>query len=357
MIRNIQALRAIAALAVVWHHLQTQMSLYLGMPHLGYVGRAGVDVFFVISGFIMFHTTRDGERTTTEFWTDRITRIVPAYWLLTFVAAGLFWLGVHPGDVTSLSAADVAEDMLFLPHYRADGDIYPVLDVGWTLNFEMFFYALFGLSFFLKSQARSLAALTGVFLLGAVLVHFHTPLPTPVTMWLQPITLEFVAGGALAMLYPRMARLSRNASRSAGAGALIVGAVAILAGGLAFGKDLSWNYELRVVTFGLPALLIVAGALLLEHAGLTVRSRLLLLLGAASYSIYLVHHIVVQYLVRLAGGVAPNPSAPALAIEGAVIFVAAAAIGIAIHTWVEKPLSRWLRHILHRRPAVAVSTG
>ncbi len=352
MIRNIQALRAVAALAVVWHHLQTQMNLYLGIPHLGYFGRAGVDVFFVISGFIMFHTTQERARTTSEFWTDRIARIVPAYWLLTLLAAGLFWLGLNPGDVKGLSATDVAEDLLFLPHFRADGDAYPVLDVGWTLNFEMFFYALFGLSFVLKSQAKSLAVLTGVFLLGAALVHVHAPLPNTLKAWLQPITLEFAAGGALALIYPRAQAWSRNTNLLGGEVALGLGLTAIIVGGLLFGKDVSWNYELRVLTFGLPATLIVAGALMLETANVTVRCRLLLLLGAASYSIYLVHHLVVQFLVRLAGGISAHPSPGMVVVEGIAIFTAAATIGIAVHIWVEQPASRWLARKTHR-PATA----
>ncbi len=356
MIGNIQVLRALAALAVVWHHLQTQMSLYLGMPHLGYVGRAGVDVFFVISGFIMFHTTRDGERTTAEFWTDRVTRIVPAYWLLTLLAAGLFWLGLNPGDVKGLSATDVAEDMLFLPHFRADGDAYPVLDVGWTLNFEMFFYALFGLSFFLKSQVKSLAVLTGVFLLGAGLVHLNAPLPNALKAWLQPITLEFAAGGALALLYPRMLTLSRKANLWGGTGALGFGLAAILLSGALFGKDVSWNYELRALTFGIPAMLVVAGALMLETAHVTVQSRMLLVLGAASYSIYLVHHLVVQSLVRMAGGATPHPPLALAVAEGLAIFIVATLVGIAVHTWVEKPASHWLRRRMRRHP-LAVTVG
>jgi exopolysaccharide production protein ExoZ len=328
------------------------MNLYLGIPHLGYVGRAGVDVFFVISGFIMFHTTRDGERTTAEFWTDRITRIVPAYWLLTLLAAALFWFGLNPGDVKGLSATDVAEDLLFLPHFRADGDAYPVLDVGWTLNFEMFFYALFGLTFFLKSQAKSLAVLTGVFLLGAALVHVHAPLPNTLKAWLQPITLEFAAGGALALLYPRLQAWTRQTSLRGGSAALVLGVAAILVGGVLFGKDVSWNYELRALTFGLPATLVVAGALMLETANVAVQSRLLLRLGAASYAIYLVHHLVVQFLVRLAGGVSAHPTPGAAIVEGIAIFLAAIIAGIAVHMWIEQPASRWLRRRT-RRPAVA----
>jgi len=82
---------------------------------------------------------------------------------------------------------------------------------------------------------------------------------------------------------------------------------------------------------------------MLETAHVTVQSRMLLVLGAASYSIYLVHHLVVQSLVRMAGGGTPHPSLALAMAEGLAIFIVATLVGIAVHTWVEKPASNWLR--------------
>ncbi len=352
MVANIQVLRAIAALAVVWHHLQTQMNLHMGTPHLGYVGRAGVDVFFVISGFIMFHTTQAGDRTTLDFWKDRLIRIAPMYWLATLVVAALFWLGIHPGDVRALSVTDVIEDMLFVPHYRADLDTYPVLDVGWTLDYEMFFYFLFGLTFFLKSQARALAVLVLVFAAGALLDHFHAPLPHAATTYLQPLTLEFAAGGALALLYRREFLISAQMQRLAGIAMLIVGLAVLFRNGFQDGEYVTWNFELRAWTFGIPATMIVAGALMLEQGGAVARSSFLMLLGAASYSIYLVHHVVIQYLARAGAGLPPDASGLALLAVGAGMFVIAAAVGVAAHLWIEKPMTRLLKRPRARRTAI-----
>jgi exopolysaccharide production protein ExoZ len=346
-------LRALAALAVVWHHLQTEMAAGLGWPHLGFAGRAGVDVFFVISGFIMFHTTQDHSRSTLDFWKDRVIRIAPLYWLATLAATSLFWLGVHPGDIKALSVTDVIEDMLFLPHYRADLDTYPALDVGWTLNYEMFFYFLFGLTFFLKSQAKALAALTAVFIAGAVAVHFHAPMPHAVSVWLEPITLEFAAGGALALLYRRNFSVSAGTQRIAGLALLFVGFAALGWFGVRDGEYMSWFYELRALEFGIPATLIVAGALLLERSGSVARSPFLLLLGGASYAIYLVHHVIVEYLVKAAAAVLPVPGAGPILVPVAIaMFVLAAGAGIAAHLWIEKPITR----LLKRRPSVPVAT-
>lgn len=132
MVRNIQVLRCVAALVVVWHHLQTQLHLQMDMPPLGFHGRAGVDIFFVISGFIMFHTTWDARRRVTRFWIDRVIRIAPLYWLATLAVTGLVLVGFHPAGVMKISLEDVIADMLFLPDIREElGEhVYEVDDIN-----------------------------------------------------------------------------------------------------------------------------------------------------------------------------------------------------------------------------------
>jgi peptidoglycan/LPS O-acetylase OafA/YrhL len=254
--------------------------------------------------------------------------------------------------VKALSATDVVEDLLFVPHFRADADTYPVLDVGWTLDFEMFFYFLFGLTFFLKSQAQALGALVLIFVAGALLDHFHAPLPHAAETYFQPLTLEFAAGGALALLYRREFLLPARAHRLAGLALLAAGLALLAWNGLKDGEFVSWNFELRAQTFGVPATMIVAGALMLELGGLAARSSFLMLLGAASYSIYLVHHIVVQYLARAGAVLLPDASAPVLIAAGAAMFVVAASVGVAAHLWIEKPITRMLKRPRGNRTAV-----
>ena len=86
---SIQILRAFAALLVVFHHARYQIQDFEVFFHGGIwpFGQAGVDIFFVISGFIMWVTTHDRRTTPLRFMTNRIVRIVPLYWLLTLAVA------------------------------------------------------------------------------------------------------------------------------------------------------------------------------------------------------------------------------------------------------------------------------
>jgi exopolysaccharide production protein ExoZ len=351
MVSNIQVLRCFAALAVVWHHLQTRLHLDLGAPAMGFAGRAGVDVFFVISGFIMFHTTRNGDRTVSQFWTDRVIRIAPMYWLATWAVIVLFWLGLQPIGVRAINGGDIVTDMLFLPNYRADGDPYPILDVGWTLNYEMYFYALFGLTFFLRSQVLALAALTGWFVLTALVHMFGPELPHALDFYFEPITLEFAAGGLLALLYRREDPVARAAARYLGFALLAAGIVMMLSSALIWGEYVNWNATLRTLAFGGPAVVIVAGALLLERSGVVWRSPTLLLLGAASYSIYLTHQLALQYTIAPIAALYPSPDAAGFIVIGIAAFTLATIAGVALHLWIEKPVTAWLHGIVRRRRA------
>src|ERR1700730_16181483 len=137
---SVQALRAIAALAVVLCHADQIHRWLLGLkdPYPLEQLASGVDLFFVISGFVMVYSSRDlfaVKGAARTFFTRRVARIVPPYWAVMVIAIPLMAL---PSDWRSLLGS-----YLFIP-YRAPGDnIVPVYGVGWTLNFEMFFYALF----------------------------------------------------------------------------------------------------------------------------------------------------------------------------------------------------------------------
>ncbi|MEZ6030016.1 MAG: acyltransferase [Hyphomonadaceae bacterium] len=357
MFANVQALRALAAIAVLLHHLQAQMNVHLGTPHLGYLGRAGVDVFFAISGFIMFHTTRDGGRTIGQFWRDRILRIVPLYWAAMGVMLALLAFGLHPLGIAAVSADDVLAHALFIPDVRLDGDPYPIVDVGWTLNYEMYFYVLFGLTFLLPSQAWALATLTAFFLAAWWIAVTVTGLPHALKQWAQPITLEFVAGGALALLYRVRLPISRTVERVIGTIAITGGAVSLVVAAGWMGWLANHDFAIRALGFGLPSVAIVGGALLLERSGVVMRGRVLLLLGAASYAIYLVHHIIVQFGAELAELIDPHPGFVVIALDATLISFVAIGAGIAVHVWIEKPVTQGLKRYLMARRSKAELSG
>src|SRR5882672_247790 len=142
MLDSVQALRALAALCVVVYHVD-------------FVGRGafGVDIFFVISGFIICHVTakdHDG------FLRKRLIRIVPLYWAGTLC---LYCLGlVAPRLLQSEpTLSGLVNSLLFIPYAKEGGRVYPILFLGWTLNYEMFFYALFACALALN---RRLAPIT-----------------------------------------------------------------------------------------------------------------------------------------------------------------------------------------------------
>lgn len=348
MVNNIQVLRCLAALIVVWHHLQTQLHLQMGMPLLGFHGRAGVDIFFVISGFIMFHTTRHGGRSVYRFWTDRALRIAPLYWLATMAVAVLVVMGLHPAGVMKISAEDIVADLLFLPDIRADGDFYPIIDVGWTLIFEMYFYGLFGLTFFLRSQVAALAALSAYFVMTWMILRLAPDLPYPMQFYFRPITLEFVAGGVLALLYHQPLSPGRWAG-AVGWGLVGAGVVALAVAGQLLGHRMNEDFALRMIAFGGPAVALVGGALLLERAGVVARSRFVLLLGAASYAIYLCHQLVVEVVVWVVNKAAPAGSVVELTIAAACAFTLAVVVGVILHKRVELPLTARLKQAVPDR--------
>jgi peptidoglycan/LPS O-acetylase OafA/YrhL len=349
MVRNIQVLRCLAALAVVLHHLQLRLHDDVGGPVFSFAGRAGVDVFFVVSGFIMFHTTRNNDRTVFQFWTDRAIRIAPMYWLVTWLVVGLFLLNLHPIDLEAISAKDLLADMMFLPNYRADGDAYPILDVGWTLNYEIYFYALFGLTFFLRSQVAALGVLSAWFVGTSLIGAFGPPLPHFLDFYFEPLTLEFAAGGALALLYRRDIPMPAAAGKYLGAAVTVLGFFLVGATSVAWGEYVNWDPALRTLAFGIPAVLIVAGALMLERSGVSIRNPMLLMLGAASFSIYLIHQLALQYVLVPLEQVFPAPGPIGLVLLALAGFTAAVLAGVALHVWIEKPLTGYLHKLARRK--------
>ena len=141
-VKSIHYLRGLAALLVVFHHSIIQLAPV--RDHYAHVefGQAGVDIFFVISGFVIYLSNAKGRLGSGEFLKRRIIRIVPLYWLATLAVVAVAVVAPRFFATTTLTAQDVAQSLLFVPAYSAafPGQIWPVLVPGWSLNYEMFFY-------------------------------------------------------------------------------------------------------------------------------------------------------------------------------------------------------------------------
>jgi peptidoglycan/LPS O-acetylase OafA/YrhL len=348
---SLQVLRAVAALLVLLHHAGYDADAIaartgatpFGLDRFVDLG-FGVHLFFVISGFIMLRTARGhgSARGALMFMGRRILRVVPLYWLLT--ALTLLGAAVAPGLLNGApgGVAWVAGSFLFVPVARGNGAVNPVLGQGWTLDYEMFFYALFALSMPLPRRAALAAlaaALVGLVALGRTIV----PPFAAVAVWTDGLLLEFLFGLGLGVAAERGWRLGPAAATlavSAGAlGAVALGPLSGRFDGLA-----PWLRE------GVPAALAVGGCVLGPRWGASRAVLALALLGDASYSLYLSHPFAVRLLGAAWKGTMPAAAPPWVYLLSAC----AAAVGgaLLLHRFVERPMTEALQR---RTPAVAAA--
>ncbi|WP_438764555.1 acyltransferase family protein [Kushneria sp. TE3] len=282
MLISVQALRALAAWLVVFHHV---MQVFFGFDTdnpaghlLSTRGQMGVDIFFVISGFVIYITTADRSMKTLRFLWQRAARIVPVYWFYTAVTAAILLFAGELMPEYGLDLPSLIMGLFFIPNENPAGfGDYPILPVGWTLNFEMMFYLVFALSFLLPPRVRLWAVLAMIMVLNLTLSH----LDMVSSFYADPIIYEFLLGLGVGMLY-RHGWLSAADSRWPWV-AVALGSVALM---LCFTDQSSW----RLLVWGLPAALLVIAMIRLEpvFTGCGVLKQM----GDQSYSVYLAHIIV-----------------------------------------------------------------
>jgi exopolysaccharide production protein ExoZ len=350
-IEGLQVLRAIAALMVVLHHARLSVPGSDAWPTFG---EAGVDIFFVISGFVMAYTTNPDPRLSMRqrvqaagmFLRRRVIRVVPLYWL------ALLWTS-RRALVQGQVGTDLAQDFFFIPHPNAAIHTWlaPTLQQGWTLNYEAFFYLLFGAALLFGTQRIRvlLAALLGCVLLGAWLsaagwpAAFDSPAGIARRFYGDNILLEFGYG----VLLQRF--MSGNPMPAWPRGVFwVLAAIGLACLGLGHGLGL------RGVLEGLPAVLIVWACI---QACAGRRMPVFELLGAASYSIYLFHWASFGGAKPIAAALAPMADGPAkVALLMGAHFAVALLAGLVIHMLIEKPFTAWATRRFggprHRVPAV-----
>ena len=338
LLTNLQYVRAAAACLVVLYHARLLTTLGQSLP-LEF-GRAGVDIFFVISGFIIQHVAaRDDVGRPGAFMVKRLIRIAPLYWLLTLLigVAGPF----IPALASKAGIPDiwmVLRSLLFVPYVDPAGEIHPVLFIGWTLNYEMFFYVLFAAGLLIRDASLRLITLSIV--LGAlVAVGFAIDPDSAIgRTYTSPLLLEFGAGLWLHRLWQGACDRHVGARNRIFALLVLTGAALALVLGA-----LLWPAIPDVVKWGVPAFAIVASALMLERGDGRAGHPMLLRLGEASYAIYLIHPFVIKALSVLAGGFFRDATAPMQAFIMVATLIVVGVVGVTLHLFVEQPLLRALR--------------
>jgi exopolysaccharide production protein ExoZ len=342
----VQVLRALAALSIAMLHAQHDAGMLAERAGVSFTPldrfpwAAGVDVFFVISGFIMVHASR-GLFGTPEargvFLVRRVARIVPLYWTVTTL-----YLAIALGAPAVLNSVlgepwQVIASYFFIPYTRPDGAAQPLYSLGWTLNYEMFFYGLFALAIVLPRRL-AVAALTAG-LLALVLLGRLAPLPQPFAFWTDSIILEFAFGLGLGLL-----RAAGVTLRGPVRGALAVIAIVLLALDLRDGG--SWGALPRALAWGGPAALLVAAAALgHDRAAGGLATRLGVAVGDASYALYLLHPFAIRGGRELA---ARTGLTSVVGPWGFVILalVAATLAALLVHRLFERPATEGARRRL-----------
>ncbi|MGV2103616.1 acyltransferase family protein [Rhizobium sp. 21-4511-3d] len=330
---GIQYLRAFAALAVVVFHAAERTGGHFA------IGAAGVDVFFVISGFIMWVISDRRPVTPQRFLLDRLKRIAPSYWLVTGIMVAGAIAGLFPN--LQLSAGHLLGSLFFIPvRSPSTGEIWPVLVQGWTLNFEMFFYVLFAGALFLP-RAWRLLFLTVVFGLFFAAGLIWDPQSAALATYTRPIILEFLGGVFIAELWLRR-KVAGTSLGLACVGAALCGFAAIYLMGAEFDEFIC----------GPLAMALVFGMVSLETGGSIGRVPVLTYLGDASYSIYLWHTLTISVAVK---------AAEILGLDGGLTLLGAIVggtiTGVAAYELIEKPLRKIFsgeglkRRDLQRRPS------
>ncbi|MGF6230227.1 exopolysaccharide production protein ExoZ [Inquilinus ginsengisoli] len=341
-IQWIQILRGLAAASVALHH-----SIYYAAARDNVVNfadglnvfAAGVDIFFVISGFVMMLVSdhRAGrEITARQFVANRVARIVPLYWMYTWAVTVVAISGLNLMRSALVSTESVVLTLLFIPFRESDG-VAPILTVGWTLNYEIWFYLAFALVIHLGLWRR-LAVMAVIFSSLFVIGHSYSN-GGEVFLYLQSsITFEFLAGMALYVLHRRGFRCSILHSL------MLIGAAAAL---FAWSGQGNHAPAVRFLMWGIPAVAVVFASLSLPDVKGSA-GRLLVLLGDASYSIYLSH----LFTIGAVYAVARHLLEFGLGAVVAISFVASLVLGVVAYYVVERPLlrasrlgiRRWLRH-------------
>ncbi|MDA5244834.1 acyltransferase [Agrobacterium tumefaciens] len=303
MIKNLHALRAVAALMVVYVHIVPNLRrAYEDLP-IFVSANAGVDIFFVLSGFLMVTSTEKSQTTILEFYFNRMARIVPLYWLLNLLICTTYFLGLKPIGVISLQLDSVLKSFLFLPVHR-NGVDYPILYVGWTLIYEIFFYLLFG--FFVQMKYRIYASIFVtliVTILGGLPLVLNVGDSVFARFYTNPIMLDFALGVWLAHLslaYDFRRLPAYSLISSALAGGLLVAIPDII-------SLPSFEGFIRPATWGLGGSLIIFTLIGVEKRGLYLNYSPVITIGSASYAIYLIHPFVLQIVEKVTSPVVEYP--------------------------------------------------
>jgi peptidoglycan/LPS O-acetylase OafA/YrhL len=325
-LKSLQILRAVAATSVVYYHIGT----------IPVFGSFGVDIFFVISGFVMAMVIANGQSAYT-FAVSRLTRIIPLYWVLTTCVLLLAAIKPDLFNSTTANLTNYLKSIFFIPYFKENGTLTPMLNVGWTLNYEMLFYFCIWLSVVIKKEHYVFLTL---FLLMAARIGIGQNSEDQVlkAFFGSNLILEFVLGIFTFEIY-------RRNWLACIAGYLWFFVALISYASMAFAETYEMVFD-RVYLYGIPSVLLVLALTYLENTVFREDNRLIGLittLGDGSYATYLSHVFVVEGTKKIAFeklGII-NPYTP---LGVFIVIASALLVGHLIYTHLDEPLRRHFKN-------------
>ena len=276
MISNLQFLRAFASINVVYFHTLIGSESYGKSTNifqtLGGWGANGVDIFFVISGFVMIYSQIHNPKKIYEFYISRLIRIVPVYWLITIFLVTLYYLLPEIFKSFSLDLKKIISSLFFVSQIIT-GE-FPVINVGWTLEWEILFYLIFGLSLYFKDIKKTIIS---IFFFMMLIFLFTEKL----------LFLEFFVGVLIGYVHNKIKLSYLN-----GLIILIIGIIFLFLSLSSYIVAIELD---RFFIWGIPSAFIVMGAVYCKP----IKNSFLFYLGNASYSIYLVQILTVPGFYKL----------------------------------------------------------
>ncbi|MCI8210645.1 hypothetical protein AUC61_13995 [Pseudomonas sp. S25] len=323
MIGSIQLLRAFAAWIVVFHHY---VQIFYGFgttspigSSLANYGAIGVDIFFIISGFVIYSSSTKKHPTPFEFAKQRLFRILPAYWVFTLIVALSVSAAPYILFYATYDTEFLLKSMFFVPAQNPAGiGLLPLVTVGWTLNYEIAFYAIFFMALYAPKNLLIPIVFTGVF----ALQYLVPKLGGAFTFYGLPLVYEFLLGmivgainnaGAIKKISSPFALL------------MIIGSTGII--------WRSGSAAHNLLHTGLPCALIVTAFISLNKylGNFFVLNRL----GDWSYSTYLCHPVITYaVLYQYKQGVISEEASLLLVCAGT------AAVSWVSYNFIERPIAR-----------------
>ena len=354
---SIQALRGLAAALVVVAHILEHPLTHAG-DQLLLVGRFGVEIFFVISGFIISSTLGNSPFNPVRFAFRRVMRIAPLYWVCTGVTFALTAFAPQILKSTRGSVEYLFKSLVFIPAPVRPGslDWRPLLKLGWTLNYEMFFYSAIALLFWCATaRLRAVILVTVLTVLMAItLLH-----PTPGTLFGYYTNLSlipFVLGVILAEVWRSTSLVRRSVFVAAGVAAALLTATLFSSVGFEAAKQQLGPH----LIMSTAALSIVVSGISFENYMSGRAARLFSWAGDISFSLYLTHMFLVAPFWGFLSHLHLRTGAFSIALLCALeiaLFITCLLVAHLGYVLLERPLNRWAYRLSTQTPSASSRAG